>query len=100
MTKEQDIGNTVPSNPNDRQKLKQMLAEMTHCLHRIDSEKESFKEIASEIQTQYNIQKKMVNKIARTMFKHNYADVHAENEHFEHLYESLVEGKSSTSNED
>jgi len=30
--------------------------------------------------------------MARTMFKHNYADLQQESEHFEFLYEAVVEG--------
>lgn len=83
----------VPSDPNDRKKLKTMLAEMTHCLQRADSEREAMKEIANEAAEQFDIPKKIVNKLARTMYKRNYADLAAENADFELLYESLVEGK-------
>lgn len=84
---------TIPSSPTDRQKMKQMLAEMTHCLQRADDEKESMKEIAEDVHKQFDVPKKIVNKLARTMYKHNYADLQAENEDFELLYETLVEGK-------
>jgi len=86
------------SNPADRKKMKTMLVEMTHCLQRADDERESMKEIAAEIESQFNISKKIANKLARTMFKHSYSDLQAENEHFEFLYESIVEGHNSTSN--
>jgi len=85
----------VPSSPKDRQKMKQMLVEMTLCLQRADDERESMKEIAAEIETQFGVAKKTSNKLARTMYKHNYADLQAENEHFEFLYEALIEGKST-----
>ena len=85
----------VPSNPADRQKLKQMLAEMTHCLQRADDEREAMKEIADEAYEQFGIPKKIVNKLARTMYKRNYADLQSENEDFEFLYETLVEGKNT-----
>ena len=86
---------SIPSNPADRQKMKTMLAEMTHCLQRADDEKESMKEIADEVYKQFGIPKKIINKLARTMYKRNYADLQAENEDFELLYETLVEGKST-----
>jgi len=86
----------VPSDPAERQKLKSFLAEMTHCMQRADDERESMKEIAEEAYNQFNIPKKIVNKLARTMYKRNYADLQAENEDFEFLYEALVEGKSSS----
>ena len=79
----------------DRQKLKTMLVEMTNCLQRIDDERDQMKDIAGAIEDALGIKKKYANKLARTMFKHNYADLQAENEHFEYLYESIVEGKKA-----
>ena len=86
---------SVPSDPSDRQKLKQMLSEMTHCLQRADGEKDAMKEICEEAYSQFNIAKKTINKLARTMYKHSYADLQAENEDFEFLYEALVLGKDA-----
>jgi len=85
---------SLPSNPNDRQKLKLAIGEITKCLLRIDSEREAMKEIISDASTKYGVDKKMIRKIATTMYKHNYADVQAENEEFETLYETLVEGRT------
>lgn len=84
---------SLPSNPNDRQKLKMAIGEITNCLLRMDSEREAMKEIISEANSKYDVDKKMIRKIATTMYKHNYSDVQAENEEFELLYESLVEGR-------
>ncbi len=86
----------IPSSPADRTKLKQMLAEMTHCMQRADDEKEQLKEIATEAASQFNIPKKMINKLAKTMYKRSYEDLQAENEDFELLYEVLVMGKKTT----
>jgi len=77
----------------DRKKMKSMIVEMTNCLERIDSEKEAMKDIAEVAEDQFGIKKKYINKLARTMFKHNYADLQSENESFEFLYEAVVEGK-------
>lgn len=84
---------TVPSNPNDRQKLKTMLTEMTHCLARMDGERDAKKEIAAAIKEQFALTPKLINKLAATMYKRNYSDLQQENEDFELLYETLVEGK-------
>ena len=84
---------SVPSSPADRQKFKLMLVEMTKCLQKIDDERESIKEIANSAQEQFSVKKKLVSKLARTMYKRNYADLQSENDDFESLYETLVEGK-------
>jgi uncharacterized protein (DUF2236 family) len=89
---------TVPSSPTDRQKLKAMLVEMTKLMQQNDDNREALKDIASAAQDQFGIKKKLISKLAKTMYKHNYADIQAENEHFEFLYESLVEGKKVDGN--
>lgn len=82
-----------PSNPKDRQELKTMLAEMTNSMRRIDDEREQITDIAKAAEEKFEIKRKLIRKLATTMYKHNYADLQAENEHFEFLYEALVEGK-------
>ena len=82
---------SVPSNKDDRRKLKAMIVEMTNALLRVDSERELLKEISSAASEEFGIQKKLINKLARTLYKNNYADLQTENEHFEFLYESLVD---------
>jgi len=82
---------SVPSNKEDRRKLKAMIVEMTKALLRIDSERELLKEIKSAASTEFGISKKLTNKLARTLYKNNYADLQTENEHFEFLYEALVD---------
>ena len=88
---------TTSLSPKDRQEMKQMLAEMTASLQRIDDEREHMKDITKVIEEKFTIKGKVSRKLASTMYKHNYADVQAENDHFEQLYESLVEGRKSTS---
>ena len=85
----------IPSNPTDRDKLKTMIVEMTNCLERIDAEREQMKEIADAAEKTFDIKKKFLNKMARTMFKHNYSDLQTENEHFELLYETVCEGRKT-----
>ena len=85
---------SVPSNPEDRRKLKAAIGEATNCLLRIDGEREQMKEIIASAAEQFGVDKKQLRKIANTMYKHNYADAKAENEEFELLYETLIEGRN------
>jgi hypothetical protein len=80
----------APADPKKREQLKAMIAEMTHCLSRIDGEREQMKEIASAAAETFGLEKKMINKVARTMYKSNYASLQQENEEFEQLYESIT----------
>ncbi len=83
---------TIVVNPEDRKALKAMIVEMTNSLERIDGEKEQMKEIAEAAEEKFSIKKKYINRMAKTMFKHSYADLQSENEAFEYLYESVCEG--------
>ena len=90
---------TVPSSPADRQTLKTMLVEITNCMLRMDAERDAKKEIVASIKEKFEIQPKLVNKLASTMYKRNYSDLQAENEDFEEMYEMLIEGKKPTQEE-
>lgn len=85
------------SNPSinsaELKKIKPQIVEMTKCLNEIDNQREQLKSIAANIEDEFGVKKKLTNKIARTMFKHNYYDLQSENEHFEFLYEAIAEGK-------
>ena len=81
---------TVPSDPAERKQLKTALVEGTHVLQRIDSEKEALKDLVSTIADTFQLEKKVITKLIRTMYKRNYAHLQAENEDFELLYETLV----------
>ena len=84
----------VPSDPRDREKLKQAIGEITNCMLRIDGEREQIKAIISDNAEEYGIEKKLLRKIATTMYKHNYDDVQAEQSDFELLFEALFEKKA------
>lgn len=83
----------IPTSSKERDELKAMLVSITNCLRNIDDEREQIKDICAAAEEKFGVKKKLVRKLATTMYKHNYADLQAENEHFEFLYEALVEGK-------
>lgn len=84
---------STPSSPTDRQKLKTMLDSITHCMQRADDERSAKKDIVNEIHELFDIPKKQINKIAKTMHKRNYQDVIAEEQDFQELYSVIIEGK-------
>jgi hypothetical protein len=81
-------------NAKERIELKTMLVEMTKLFQMTDDNKEALKDIASAAEEKFGIKKKHINKLAKTMYKHNYQDLQQENEHFEYLYEAVIEGKN------
>lgn len=86
-------GDSVPSNPADRQKLKSTLTEITRCMQRIDDEKSAIKDLLDDASEKFDVEKKLLSKLAKTMHKRNYADQIHENESFETFYEILIEGQ-------
>lgn len=84
-----DTNLIIPSNPADIQKLKQMVNEATNCLTRIDAEREAKTEIVNEIVEQFELPKKMVNRLVTTQHKLNYTQQSDEAQDFSELYESI-----------
>lgn len=80
-------------NKDERAKLKTILVVMTKYLQEMEDAKDSLKETAKDAATQFSLKPALINKMAKTLFKSNYRDLQEENEHFEFLYESILEGK-------
>jgi cyanate lyase len=84
------------SNPTDKQKLKNIIVEITNCMARIDGEKDAIKEMVEDASEKFDLEKKIIRKIAKTMYKADYDSVVAENEHFYEMYETIA-GKKKES---
>ena len=85
----------IITNPEELKKFKQFLSTITHYMQIADDQKESIKETVEEASGTFGIDKKFVRKLAITLYKHNYADLQEENQHFEFLYEALIGGRLS-----
>lgn len=83
----------VIADPKELAKFKQVLVAITRDFQIIDDRKEAIKETVAEAATLYSVDKKLIRKLASVMYKHNYADIQEENEHFELLYETLIDAK-------
>jgi len=94
-----DKGKNILNDPEERKKFKSALAAITHELQMIDDRRESIKEQYGELSSMYGLDKKIIRKLATTMYKHNYTDVVDEMNHFQALYETLVNGKLSDAND-
>ena len=81
--------------PKERAKLKLLIKEITDSFLRIDSERETIKDMIADAAEEFDIEKKMIRKIANAMYKSNYPDIVSEQEDFEFLYESIIEGKDA-----
>lgn len=84
---------SLPRSPADKKKLKTMLSEATYCKQRIDDEKDNIKGIVESIFQQFEIPKKLGNKLVNVLYKQDYANRVSEEEDFQFLYEAIVEVK-------
>jgi hypothetical protein len=83
----------IPTNPEEHNRLKGMITEIANCMFRIDSEREQVKAILEDAADEYDLDKKQLRRIATALHKANYTEAKEENEEFEYLYESILEGK-------
>lgn len=82
------------SNPADRVKIKKMLHEISNSFTRIEAERDLIKETIKEMSDEFSLSKRTLNKMAKVYHKQNFTEEVANQEEFETLYETIVEGKS------
>lgn len=80
----------IPSSPADRQTIKDAMTEISNSMVRIEGEKAFIKEVVDELSDKVDIEKKYLNKLARVYHKQTLAQVSAEMEDLEALYESCL----------
>jgi hypothetical protein len=76
----------------DRVKLKKVLDDVSNMMTMMESERSAINEAISEASKLFNIDKKVLRKIARTYHKQNFNDEVATNETFVEVYEQLTKG--------
>ena len=81
---------TTISNPADQVKIKKMLSEISDSFTRIEAERDLIKETIEALSDDFDIDKKILRKMARIYHKQNYSTVEAEQEELALLYESVV----------
>jgi hypothetical protein len=81
---------TTISNPTDQIKIKKMLSEISDSFTRIEAERDLIKETIEALSEDFDIDKKILRKMARIYHKQNYSTVEAEQEELALLYESVV----------
>jgi len=90
----------LPSNPTDRAKIKDALHEMAGALQFIEDKRQYINDVAASLNEEFDISKKISNKLARTLHKNNYSDVAAEADGFTTIFEVLFNGNSGSADEE
>lgn len=74
----------------DRKKLKDVLTEVSNSMIRIKSEREYIKEAIEEAAEKFQMNKKILRKMAKVYHNNSFTDEIMEMEEFQTLYESIV----------
>lgn len=89
----------LPTDPNERQKLRSSLKEVTNSFARQDSEKDYVNESLKELKEKYDIPVKTLRSLAKIMYNQDMEEQEAELDTIKSMYESLV-NSSNTSDDD
>lgn len=81
---------TLPSTPEDKLKLISALKEISASMSRIEAERDLLKTLKNDICDELELNRKVLNKLARTYHKGNYSEEVEMHKHFEELYESVA----------
>lgn len=84
------MATTVISNPADKLKIKKMLGEISDSYTRISAERDLIKDTIEALAEDFEIEKKVLRKMAQVYHKQNFTTVEAENEDFVFTYESIL----------
>ena len=74
----------------ERNKLKNAIVEYSNALTRIEAEKDFIKELVNNLHEQYDIDKKIINTIAKTYHKQQFNQLKEEHTTLEMLYETIL----------
>lgn len=78
------------SNPADRKKVADALNEISNAMYRIAGEKDYIRETINDLAKEYEVSKKILNRMARIHYKQSFSETVAEDEEFEILYENVM----------
>ena len=80
----------VISNPADKLKIKKMMSEISDSYTRISAERDLVKETIAVLAEDFELDKKVLRKMAQVYHKQNFTTVEAEQEDFVFTYESIL----------
>ena len=81
---------TQISSPDDREKIKDALQEISDSMTRIQAERDLIKDIVNEVSDTHQLPKKYINKMARIFHKQNFQITQQEQDELESLYITIV----------
>jgi len=83
---------TLPTTPVDKLKLLDALKDISTSMTRTDAERDLLKNIKKDICDELQLNRKVLNKLARTYHKGNFNEEVEMHKDFESLYETVTKG--------
>ena len=83
---------TLPTTPVDKLKLLDALKDISTSMTRTDAERDLLKNIKKDICDELQLDRKVLNKLARTYHKGNFNEEVEMHKDFESLYETVTKG--------
>lgn len=87
----------VPSNPQDLQRIKDAMAEISNSFTRIESERDFQKEALESLEEDVGIPKKYLRKMARIWHNQNMSQIKSEMETLDFLLEKVQQSNATVS---
>lgn len=88
----------LPQDPEQRKAIRKVLDELSNCMTRIEGERDYISETIKKLSEEYEINKKVLRRMAKTYHKQNFSKEIAENEEFETMYEQVTGETSLNAN--
>lgn len=85
---------TLPTSPEDKLKLLDALKDISTSMTRMEAERDLLKNIKKEICDDLQLNRKVLNKLARTYHKGNFSEEVEMHKDFESLYETVTKKAS------
>lgn len=83
---------TLPTTPADKLKLLDALKDISTSMSRTEAERDLLKNIKKDICDELQLNRKVLNKLARTYHKGNFNEEVEMHKDFESLYETVTKG--------
>lgn len=81
---------SLPQDPEARKAIRKVLDELSGSMTRIEGERDYITETIKKLSEEYQINKKVLRRMAKTYHRQNFSSEIAENEEFETMYEQVT----------
>ena len=81
---------SLPQDPEHRKAIRKALDELSASMTRIEGERDYITETIKKLSEEYQLNKKVLRRMAKTYHRQNFSSEIAENEEFETMYEQVT----------